>query len=104
MTFPRISQSILAELRVAATLANPALSTARGDLFIASESGMGAIRLKVSLADYLQFIHQLDASIRPGALWIAPQKNEQWFQVAVLVPLGIANGQVVANGRSVTLL
>ena len=103
MTSTRVSQSILAGLQTAVSSGIPAISTVRGDLFIASESGMGAIRLKIPLADYLHFVHRLDVSVRPPALWIAPQEHEQ-FQVAVLVPLTVRDGKVVADGRSVIVL
>lgn len=99
---PHLSQSVLAELRTAVSSAAPALSTNLGDLFV-TPSGLGTIQLKVPLAAYLQFIDQLAVSVRPRALWIVPQDNEQ-FQIAVLASIRVQDGKTFVDGQPVTLL
>lgn len=98
-----IAKNVKHELSRIVNEHDPNLSTDRGDLFLADEVGMAAIRLNISTKDYMKFIDGLPTNIRPKAHQIAPVEEDQ-FQVVVNAPVTIENGTTLINGKEVTIL
>ena len=61
----RIARNVLAEMAHFVAEATPAQSTANGDLFLPDKLPFAAVRLKISAADYLNYLAALPVGTRP---------------------------------------
>jgi len=98
----RIGTAALAEL-CASLGREPAIVTERGELFL-SERSFGAIRLKVPTADYLRFVNELPAEVRPKVMSLVLLDDDKDFQMAVMASVKIREGKTFIRDREVVLV
>lgn len=98
-----IAKNVIHELSRIVEEHEPNFSTARGDLFLADEVGMAAIRLKIPTDDYLKFISTVPPTFRPKTHLIAPVEEDS-FQVVINAPVTIEGGTTLINGKEITIL
>ena len=100
----RIARNVLLELESTIDQRQPALSTARGDLFLSDNLPVAAIRLKISVQDYFAFLASLTQPGQPEPFKVVPVDNAP-FEIVIrgMVEVGKDNTAMI-DGRPATIL
>lgn len=99
----RYSQVVLGMVSKAVSETEPVIETERGSLYLLPKRSMGAIRLKIRLGAYLQFLESIEEDKRPKERWIVPVEDEN-FDLVVDTPVEIRDGKTFADEREIVLL
>jgi hypothetical protein len=100
----KFSASVLDQLDRQVAEGLPIVKNERGEFFSQpGKSSVGAIRLKVSLAKYFEFIESVDESLRPPLAKLIPVDNRS-FQIVVNAPINILEGKLFLGNREVIIL
>ena len=97
MTFvaPRISESVLMELKKLATQGTADFSNSAGDLFVLKDMPLAGIRLKIPLDAYLGAVAHRAELIPTG---------DEDFPIVLNSEVSVVNGKTLINGKVVVLL
>ncbi len=97
----RYSTNILRALSESVSKA-PTISTNRGDLYFLSRYSMGAIRLKIPLSEYFDFLESIPEN-RPKPSWTVPVSNLN-FEIVVDANIEVRDGKTFVDGREVVFV
>ena len=101
----RIANNILEELTALVTKGQPAFSTSRGQLFIGENLPMAAIRLNVSVDDYIGFLASLPVAERPNiAKVVIGIDGKDAVQVVINGRVTVTGGRIAIDGTPATVL
>ncbi len=98
----KISKNVLRDL-AACTERPPAFATERGELFIGKGIPAACIRLKMTFAEFVEYLGQVPEAERPDLLSIIPVEG-QAFDLVVIGSVEIDGKFTRVNGRQVSLL
>lgn len=99
----KIARNVLAELAEIVREGPPVIATDVGELFLAKNLRIGAIRLKISIVDYFNYLAHLPEAERPDVSKVVPIEGCR-FQVVINGVVTMKVGTIAINGRAATIL
>lgn len=99
----RFSENILRELEGLVVNGKPVLSSERGSLFLLENLHLGAIKLRVAVPEYFEFIKSLAEEVRPRPIRLVAIKNRN-FEIMVNAQVRVMKNSTFINGKKIVLL
>jgi len=99
----KFSNSILDQLDELVKDTQPVLETEKGSLFYSDKLPLAAIKIKIPISQYLDFIKSQDHDVRPRLANVVPVSNRN-FEIVINTPLVVVGEQIEIEGRKVILI